>query len=132
MRIIVGQLRYQASSFYNVVLFHNEKALSWDFSAWGEGGGGGIIVGQLRYQASSFYNVVLFHNEKALSWDFSAWGEGGGGGQPPPPVCWANKASRASSLHSGQYWLIIKINGTNFVGNSVNFVGNTLSNRNFS
>ena len=35
----------------------------------------------------------------------------------------------------GQYWLIIKINGTNsvnFVGNSVNFVGNMLSNRNFS
>jgi hypothetical protein len=29
----VGQLRYQASSFYNVVLFNNEKALSWDFSA---------------------------------------------------------------------------------------------------
>ena len=28
----------------------------------------------------------------------------------------------------GQYWLIIKINGTN----SVNFVGNMLSNRNFS
>ena len=33
MRIIVGQLRYQASSFYDVVLFNNEKALSWDFSA---------------------------------------------------------------------------------------------------
>jgi hypothetical protein len=33
MRIIVGQLRYEASSFYNVVLFNNEKALSWDFSA---------------------------------------------------------------------------------------------------
>jgi hypothetical protein len=35
----------------------------------------------------------------------------------------------------GQYWLIIKINGTNsvnFVGNTVNFVGNMLSNRNFS
>ena len=35
----------------------------------------------------------------------------------------------------GQYWLIIKINGTNsvnFLGNSVNFVGNMLSNRNFS
>ena len=35
----------------------------------------------------------------------------------------------------GQYWLIIKINGTNsvnFVGNSVNIVGNVLSNRNFS
>ena len=35
----------------------------------------------------------------------------------------------------GQYWLIIKINGTNsvnFFGNSVNFVGNVLSNRNFS
>ena len=35
----------------------------------------------------------------------------------------------------GQYWLIIKINGTNSVNfgrNSVNFVGNMLSNRNFS
>ena len=29
----MGQLRDQASSFYNVVLFKNEKALSWDFSA---------------------------------------------------------------------------------------------------
>jgi hypothetical protein len=26
-------IRYQASSFYNVVLFNNEKALSWGFSA---------------------------------------------------------------------------------------------------
>ena len=35
----------------------------------------------------------------------------------------------------GQYWVIIKINGTNsvnIVGNSVTFVGNMLSNRNFS
>ena len=29
----MGQLRYQANSFDNVVLFNNEKALSWDFSA---------------------------------------------------------------------------------------------------
>ena len=52
------------------------------------------------------------------------------------PVCWANKASRAIFRFTvGQYWLTIKINGTNsvnFVGNSVNFVGNMLSNRNFS
>jgi hypothetical protein len=44
-----------------------------------------------------------------------------------------NGLATASSV--GQYWLIIKINGTNsvnFVGNSVNFVGNMLFNRNFS
>ena len=66
-------------------------------------------------------------------------GEGGGS----PPVCWTNKASRAIFASQsgnirftvGQYWFIIKINGTNsvnFVGSSVNIVGNMLSNRNFS
>ena len=63
---------------------------------------------------------------------FPAWAyrTGGEGAPAPPPVCWANKASRAifASHAVGQYWLIIKINGTN----SVNFVGNMLSNRNFS
>jgi hypothetical protein len=76
---------------------------------------------------------------------------GGAGGGGSPPVCWANKASRAIFVsQSGNIayymayykntiwltiWLIIKINRTNsvnFVGNSVNFVGNMLSNRNFS
>ena len=75
--------------------------------------------------------------EPGYPWAYRA-GRGGieGGGSPPPPVCWANKASRAifASQSGGQYWLIIKINGTNsvnFVRNSVNFVGNMLSNRNF-
>jgi hypothetical protein len=57
-----------------------------------------------------------------------------GEGAAASPVCWANKASRAIFASQsgnirftvGQYWLIIKINGTN----SVNFVGNMLSNRN--
>ena len=57
---------------------------------------------------------------------------GGAEGAAAPPVCWANKASRQVRFTVGQYWLIIKINGTNFVGNSVNFVRNMLSNRNFS
>jgi hypothetical protein len=50
-------------------------------------------------------------------------GRGGGGG------------GGGGGVAAWQYWLIIKINGTNsvnFVGNSVNFVGNMLSNRNFS
>ena len=57
---------------------------------------------------------------------------GGGGGSPPPPSL-LGKQSQSGNIRFtvGQYWLIIKINGTNFVGNSVNFVGNMLSNRNF-
>jgi hypothetical protein len=43
-------------------------------------------------------------------------GREGGGGGSPPPVFWANKASRAIFAATvGQYWLIIKINGTNSV-----------------
>ena len=57
------------------------------------------------------------------------------GGSPPPPSL-LDKQSQSGNIRFtvGQYWLIIKINGTNsvnFVGNSVNFVGNMLSNRNF-
>jgi hypothetical protein len=56
------------------------------------------------------------------------------GGSPPSLL---GKQSQSGNIRftAGQYWLIIKINGTNsvnFVGNSVNFVGNMLSNRNFS
>ena len=91
-------------------------------------------MGQLRYQASSFYNVVLFNNEKALSWDFSAWAyrARAGGAATPPQFVGQTKPVGQVRFTVGQYWLIIKINGTNFVGNSVNFVGNMLSNRNFS
>ena len=58
---------------------------------------------------------------------------GGGGGSPPSLL---GKQSQSGNIRFtvGQYWPIIKINGTNsvnFVGNSVNFVGNMLSNRNF-
>jgi hypothetical protein len=51
----------------------------------------------------------------------------GGGGQPPSLL---GKQSQSGNIRFtvGQYWLIIKINGTN----AVNFVGNMLSNRNFS
>ena len=67
-------------------------------------------------------------------------GRGGGGGgspPPPPPPSLLGKQSQSGNIRFtvGQYWPIIKINGTNsvnFVGNSVNFVGNMLSNRNFS
>ena len=62
---------------------------------------------------------------------------GGGAAAPPPPPSLLGKQSQSGNIRFtvGQYWLIIKINGTNsvnFVGNSVNFVGNMLSNRNFS
>jgi hypothetical protein len=55
----------------------------------------------------------------------------------PPPPSLLGKQSQSGNIRLtvGQYWLIIKVNGTNsvnFVGNSVNFVGNMLSNRNFS
>ena len=57
---------------------------------------------------------------------------GGGrrGRQPPPPPSLLGKQSQSGNIRFtvGQYWLIIKINGTN----SVNFVGNMLSNRSFS
>jgi hypothetical protein len=45
---------------------------------------------------------------------------GRGGGSPPPSLL--GKQSQSGNIRStvGQYWLIIKINGTN----SVNFVGN--------
>ena len=55
---------------------------------------------------------------------------GGAEGAAAPPPQFVGQTKPV-----GQYWLIIKINGTNsvnFVGNSVNFVGNMLSNRNFS
>jgi hypothetical protein len=59
-------------------------------------------------------------------------GEGGGS-----PSSLLGKQSQLGNIRFtvGQYWLIIKINGTNsvnFVESSVNFVGNMLSNRNFS
>ena len=52
---------------------------------------------------------------------------------PPPPPSLLGKQSQSGNTRFtvGQYWLIIKINGTNsvnFVGtDSVNFVGNMLS-----
>ena len=54
-------------------------------------------------------------------------GRGGGGGASPPILL--GKQSQSSNIRStvGQYWRIIKKNGTNsvnFVGNCVNFVGN--------
>jgi hypothetical protein len=51
---------------------------------------------------------------------------------PPPSLLSKQSQSGNIRFTVGQYWLIIKINGTNsvnFVGNSVNFVGNMLSNR---
>jgi hypothetical protein len=49
-------------------------------------------------------------------------GLGGGGGAPAPPPSLLGKQSQSGNIRStvGQYWLIIKKNGTN----SVNFVGN--------
>ena len=57
-------------------------------------------------------------------------GRGGRGRQPPGPSL-LGKQSQSGNIRFTveQYWLIIKINGTNsvnFVGNSVNFVGNML------
>ena len=62
-------------------------------------------------------------------------GGGRGGAAAPPNLLGEQSQSGNFRFTVGQYWLIIKINGTNsvnFVGNSVNFVGNMLSNRNFS
>jgi hypothetical protein len=62
-------------------------------------------------------------------------GRGGGRGGSPPSLLGKQSQSGNIRFTVGQYWLIIKINGTNsvnFVGNSVHFVGNMLSNRNFS
>ena len=59
----------------------------------------------------------------------------GGGGRQPPSLLGKQSQSGNIRFTVRQYWLIIKINGTNsvnFVGNSVNFGGNMLSNRNFS
>jgi hypothetical protein len=85
-------------------------------------------------------------NSLARKFDYSAWfipeaiiyckasmgvpGGGGGGGGRPSPHSLLGKQSQSGNIRFtvGQYWLIIKINGTN----SVNFVGNMLSNRNFS
>jgi hypothetical protein len=60
---------------------------------------------------------------------------GGAGGGSSPSLLGKQSQSGNIRFTVGQYWLIIKINGTNsvnFVGNSVNFGGNMLSNRNFS
>ena len=57
-------------------------------------------------------------------------GRGGGGGRrgrQPPSLLGKQSQSGNIRFTVGQYWLIIKINGTNsvnFVGNSVNLVGN--------
>jgi hypothetical protein len=63
-------------------------------------------------------------------------GRGAEGAAAPPPSL-LGKQSQSGNIRFtvGQYFFIIKINGTyfvNVVGNSVNFVGNMLSNRNFS
>ena len=52
---------------------------------------------------------------------------GGGGGASPPSLLGKQRQSGNIRSTVGQYWLIIKKNGTNsvhFVGNCVNFVGN--------
>jgi hypothetical protein len=64
-----------------------------------------------------------------------AYREGRVGVAAPPSLLGKQSQSGNIRFTVGQYWLIIKLNGTNsvnFVGNSVNFVGNMLSNRNFS
>jgi hypothetical protein len=55
------------------------------------------------------------------------WAYRAGGGRQPPSLL--GKQSQSGNIRStvGQYWLIIKKNGTNsltFLGNCVNFVGN--------
>ena len=83
------------------------------------------------------YHIIMtlltVHN--TYSWVYRAGGGGGGGGGSPPSLLGKQSQSGNIRFTVGQYWLIIKINGTNsvnFVGNSVNFVGNMLSNRNVS
>ena len=77
--------------------------------------------------------MMKYFNSPLSSSLFSSWAYrlgGGGGGL-------LGKQSQSGNIRFtvGQYWLIIKINGTNsvnFVGNFVSFVGNMLSHRNFS
>jgi hypothetical protein len=62
-------------------------------------------------------------------------GEARGAAAPHPSLLGKQSQSGNIRFTVGEYWLIIKINGTNsvnFVGNSVNVVENMLSNRNFS
>ena len=56
----------------------------------------------------------------------------GAEGAAAPPVCWANKASRAIFASLFAYYKNKWDKFCQFCGNSVNFVGNMLSNRNFS
>jgi hypothetical protein len=54
----------------------------------------------------------------------------GGGAATPPSLLGKQSQSGNIRFTVGQYWLIIKLNGTNsvnFVRNSVNFVGNMLT-----
>ena len=79
-------------------------------------------INQLRF--------LTFYIDRFWSWAYrAAWA-----GSPPSLLGKQNQSGNIR-FTVGQYWLIIKINGTNsvnFVGNSVNFVGNMLCNRNFS
>ena len=66
---------------------------------------------------------------------YRAGRRGLGAAAAPPSLLGKQSQSCNIRFTVGQYWLIVKINGTNsvnFVGNSVNFVGNMLSNINFS
>ena len=91
----------------------------------------GIFYHNALPSASLILHVrVMFGDEQA--WAYRA---GGGGGAAAPSLLGKQSQSGNIRFTVRQYWLIIKINGTNsvnFVGNSVNFVGNMLSNRNFS
>ena len=73
---------------------------------------------------------TLFHKKYAPCklLQYEPWAYRAGGGRKPPPPSLLGKQSQSGDIRFtvGQYWLIIKINGTNsvnFVGNSVNFVG---------
>ena len=59
---------------------------------------------------------------------------GGGGGASPPSLLGKQSLSGNICSTVGQYWLIIKKNGTNsvnFLGNCVNFVGNLVTSGKF-
>ena len=105
----------------------------------------GIFKSLARYAIPLFKQGAKVVGKRALqaatdvgqdAWAYRAGGgRRGRRGRQPPSLLGKQSQSGNIRFTVGQYWLIIKINGTNsvnFVGNSVNFVGNMLSNRNFS
>jgi hypothetical protein len=75
----------------------------------------------LTTRTSTGSKVDVFHQSQPLTQSMGVPGGGRRGWQPPPPPSLLGKQSQSDNIRFtvGQYWLIIKINGTN----SVKFCG---------